>query len=185
MQQFYSNHTGGHGKAWMEKNIGDVKFTKDTFVQNVISFMNGVVNWNWDRIMREKQIRIPTSFVPGMNTIHFDKDFMGWGKIHVAHELQHVAENKMAGNLATYFGGGVGDFLVKFQGGNPLGIRWINGNFTNTMPQNALLQSPHAYGNTSSADYYAESSAAMIYGSTTSLPANVVLWLKALIDLRR
>ena len=175
----------GHGKAWMEKNVGEVYFKKDTVAQNIISFVSGVVNWNWDRVKQEKHIHIPTSFVPGMNSIHLDKDFMGWTPIHVAHELGHVSENKMAGNLAVYFGGGAGDASDKVQGGDPSGIRWMNENFANTMPQFALIKSPHEYGNTSSADYYAESSSAMIYRSVTSLPATVVLWLQALIDVRR
>lgn len=140
MRLFFSNETSGHGKTWMEKNVGEINFLKGTPAHQAISFLN----------------QASTSFVLYMNTIHFADEFMKWGKGHVVHEITHIIDNKMAGGkLATYHGDGPADELVKFQRGNPSGIRFRNNSLSLPDP-NLLFKSPVKYGNNSSTGYFAE-----------------------------
>lgn len=177
MRLYYSNVTSGHGKSWMDKNIGEVIFNKTgDFVQKSVSVVNNA----------------PTSLVLLQKTIHLMDNFMALGKRHVAHEVIHVSDNKMGGGLATFFGGGPADELVKFTGGTPNGLRWVNGNID--VPREYQFKSKdYQYANNSNADYYAESMAFLIYpniNSKTNEPEpfpkpGVKLWLEAMIDLSK
>jgi len=178
MRQYFSNITSGMGKSWMDKNIGGIEFTKGGFVQKTVSYFNNQQS---------------TSLVFAYNTIHFMDNFMNVGNRHVAHEIFHVCDNKMGGGLATFFGGGPADELVKFLGGNPTGLRFLNGNID--VPKEFLFdsRSVYKYANNSNADYYAESLAFLIYpnintgsGKFDPFPQPAVeFWLEAMIDLSK
>jgi len=87
------------------------------------------------------------------------------------------------GNLATIFGGGPADELVKFQDSDlsvircwPLTLKISNPDFI--FDEKGIF----AYGNNSSADYFAEAVAVLVY-NPNALPQNVEIWLSTLIDL--
>jgi hypothetical protein len=175
MRLFYSNETGGKGKKWMDENIGNVLFTKGDMVQQSISLINGK----------------PTSVTLFTKTIHLAENLpiSLSSKRHIAHEVDHVADNKMGGGLATFFGGGPADELIKFMGGTPSGLRWWNGNID--VPENAQFKGEYSYANNSDADYFAEALAFLIYpnvknGIQEDFPKpEVKLWFETLIDLTK
>ena len=140
--------------------------TKGDGLQQVISFITGS----------------ETSLVYPMNTVHLSENFIGGGKIHTAHEISHVIDNTMAGQLATFFGGGPADELNKFLGGHPQSIRWLSGNFD--IKKEYEFRKPYSYGNNSYADYFAEAIAVWVFDST-KLPPTTALWLCSIVNLTK
>lgn len=127
----------------------------------------------------------PTSFVFPDNEIRLIANFMEQGKVQIVHELTHVIDNKMSGKMATIFGGGPADELVKFLGGNPHGLRFLNGNFEIPSQYLWTRESRHLYGNNSYADYFAECMAVAIYAPSVLPDPIVKIWLETLINLSK
>ncbi len=81
-------------------------------------------------------------------------------------ELAHVLDNalKEGGTLpATWTGGGPADALIRALGGRPHGLRFFNGSCD--LPAQHLWRADAGggYGNHSSADYFAEAFAWLVY----------------------
>lgn len=74
----------------------------------------------------------------------------------IVHELGHIWDNNSRKGLgdATFFGGGYGDALNKFMGGDPTGLRWTGG-VNVPRPNRFPSDLGPNYGNHSSADYFA------------------------------
>jgi hypothetical protein len=167
-----SNLTNGNGKGWMYSNLSDVLFVHSSISDLALSQLSSKGN----QILGMTPIGLPLIIIatPGMT------------KQTIAHELAHVWDNSADNGLcaSTWCGGGPADELAKFAGGNPSGVRWNNG--TSEIPQNYQWQ-PFAnggYGNNSTADYFAESFAWMIYNPKYIPQKSILYWMAAIITMQ-
>ncbi len=98
-------------------------------------------------------------------------------RLHLAHELAHALDNRLARRRlpATLFGGGPADRLIRDLGGRPRGLRFANGSYG--LPAGLLWTANGGYGNRSSAEYFAEAFAFSIY-DPSRLPSPALLeWM--------
>jgi hypothetical protein len=140
----------GHGKEWMEKNIGKINFHLGGLPQIIVTLGN-----------RGK----PTSVTFIANRIWLEPTFeQGNNPIqHVIHEVAHVIDNGIGSHhhalLPIWLGHGPSDQLFRYLGGTPKGLRWQNGlygipNLCRWDKSDARTQ--FGYGNHSTADNFAE-----------------------------
>jgi RHS repeat-associated protein len=161
----YINGIGGSGQEWIRENLGNTTFYRTQSAQ-VTNSMLGI----FDRVPGPK----PGS-TPWNNGINLSA---GFGDYVVIHELGHRWDNSSKSGVcpATWCGGGIADKLVTDIGGDPRGIRWHNGN--NEIPSeyqwsNLVMD---GYGNSSSAEYFAESFVWLVI-NPTQLPPTVENWM--------
>jgi hypothetical protein len=102
--------TGGYGNEWMTEYLGGANFKPRGSVLGSILGANDYTIGN--------NVNLHNNF--GMaGTIY---DLVG----HLTHELGHVWDNHTSPG-SVYIGGGVGDQYTRYLGGDPQGIRFING----------------------------------------------------------
>jgi hypothetical protein len=75
---------------------------------------------------------------------------------------------------ATWYGGGAADELTKYVGGDPRGLRWLNGTSGISPVYQWKKAVKNGYGNHSTAYYFAESFGWMIYNES-ALPQRTIL----------
>ncbi len=137
--------THGNGMSWMKENIPSVTFYLDDIPQDVITLFND---------------KKPTSFVFPNSTVHLAEGFEDLDpKLHhVPHEVFHTIDNRSGNKFLpeSIVGGGYGDRLATFIGGDPRGLRFNNGTSGIPFEMQWGLNINGGYGNTSTADYLAE-----------------------------
>ncbi len=124
--------------------------------------------------------RQPTSIVFPRTNLWLVADFEQRAnpRLHIAHELAHILDNRLARRSlpATIFGGGPADRLFRALGGQPRGVRFANG--AASLPPALRWTVNNGYGNRSSAEYFAEAFAWSIY-APDSLPSPALLeWMQ-------
>jgi hypothetical protein len=146
--------TDGHGREWINKNLGGAKVVIGNF--------------------------LGSSFVTG-KTVYLRKNFehSGWSSLNgkydtmIIHEFGHVLDNASKHSLfdADIFGGGAGDQLMAFvhaHSSGPFGIRAMGKVVyeKNAFPAGYEVPYPSSgtpsYGNNSTADYFANTFAAVV-----------------------
>lgn len=146
--------TGGNGLSWMQQ-----------LFPNLSIHLGGLPQWVVTRFNRA-----PTSLVFPKTSVWLVPDFDRFmhPTRHLVHELAHVIDNRLSGRLlpATFFGGGPADELARFAGGNPRGLRFRNGSCG---IDTGFLWPQGFYGNSATAEYFAEVFAHVIY-EPDSLP---------------
>ena len=166
IQSYVDGVTNGKGGKWMDSYMSDVVFDHSP-----------VVNWG----LTEAGIN---GMVPTAQPLILLSD-SGMNKQSIVHELAHTWDNSAGTGscAATFCGGGPADGLTTFEGGTPDGLRWNNGN--NGIPyDNRWLSSAHGgYGNSSSADYFAEAFGWMISDPTNLPNQSVQIWMDSVIYL--
>jgi hypothetical protein len=83
----------------------------------------------------------------------------------VVHELGHILDvhtGSSTGFPTTWRGGGAADELIKYLGGIPLGVRWLQIGILK-LPAEYRWKFPNEYGNSASAEYFAETFRYAIY----------------------
>jgi RHS repeat-associated protein len=93
--------TGGWGQGWVRSHLGNAYFHRGglpTISANALE---------------------ATAFVLPISDVIIGNH--GFNSSDIIHELGHVLDNNEAGGLATFFGGGPADEMVKAMGGNPSG----------------------------------------------------------------
>jgi hypothetical protein len=168
--EYVNNLTGGRGQAWMDKYLGEVNLAHSPWY-----------------LPQNRNITFPGWAAGGTNTIYL---FPGWlnqdgGNRWLAHEMGHVWDMntvKVTGINGSI--GGVADDLSTDLGGNPSGNGYINIYPVNPkVPQNYLFVG-YTYGNTSTADFLAESFSSMIYHPEYFPPGlNQEIWVVVTIQL--
>ncbi len=137
--------TYGNGNEWMKKNIPSVDFYLDDFPHKGMTLLNKGQE---------------TSFVSPVSTIHLMDNFekINIDEHHVAHEVFHTIDNRSSTRIfpATILGGGYSDRLATYVGGNPNGIRFMNGTSGIPIDMQWSIDVNDGYGNHSTADYLAE-----------------------------
>jgi hypothetical protein len=168
--------TGGYGKEWMSDNLSWANFKHPGPVLGFVLGDNDYVT-GWS-------VNLHDNFGNGL-TINY---WVG----HLSHELAHVWENHAALG-SVYMGGGVGDQLTRYVGGEPRGLRFING--TSGIPPDhqwtsrldAFPDYP-SYGNHSTADYVANGFQYLIMDPAkistdnvigTGIMYDVIFWLES------
>jgi hypothetical protein len=164
--------TDGHGEAWIRKNLGGAKVVIGNF--------------------------LGSCFVTG-KTVHLRQNFenSGWSSLNgrydtmIIHEFGHVLDNhrKRGWGDADIFGGGAGDELMKFihaHSSGPFGIRAMGKVVyqKNAFPEGFEVPYPGsgtpAYGNNSTADYFANTFAAVVV-DYKDVPQPSGMWMKTYI----
>jgi len=158
--------THGNGKSWMKENIPSVTFYLDDVPQNVVSFFNDGQE---------------TSFVFPNSIVHLAEGFenLDPNLHHVPHEVFHTIDNRSQKGVipATIIGGGYGDRLATFVGGDPKGLRFMNG--TSGIPEEMAWRDNvnNGYGNTSTADYLAEAYVWTFFNPSNNPNQSVTNWI--------
>jgi hypothetical protein len=103
----------------------------------------------------------------------------------ILHELGHVWDNRSAFGLGSIIGGGYSDQLLKFVGGKvksfPL-LRFIDNSLEIKSEYSFSHSGNLAYGNNSSADYFANMFvAAIVFPDLPGVPEGAVKWMIELI----
>jgi RHS repeat-associated protein len=164
IQTYIDKLTDGKGLAWMNKYMGNVHFVHFNKFDSIFPSLYGFVP-------------SPTGY-PAVYLSQTDVT-----KANIAHELGHVLDNSTGNGVcaSTYCGGGAADELAKFVGGDPSGLRWANG--TSGIPPE--MQWPKgAYGNTSTADYFADVFSFMLYVPNKIPDPSILLWMQTVIALQ-
>ncbi len=146
------NLTGGKGLAWMNQYLGNTNITSSPLY-----------------LPQNRDMTLPGWLEggAGTNTVNL---FPGWqnqdgGVRWIVHEMGHVWDMNTStlGDPSLGPTGGVGDALSSFFGGYPYGPRFVTRDpLSPFVPQNYLFRR-FTYGNTSTADYLAETFSGMIY----------------------
>jgi hypothetical protein len=173
--------TKGRGGEWITRNLGNARISTGSDH----SLLGG--RFTLERIFSGR------SHVIG-DRVYLAEDFQAhaWripekkGDLWILHELAHVWDNRSAGGLATIFGGGYGDELLKRVGGKNAsfpGLRFIDGSLR-IDPENAFGNQPNLiYGNNSSADYFAHAFvAAVALPDNENAPGLGKAWMIDLIN---
>ncbi len=160
---FANQETDGRGEEWMRKYLGGVKFAHGNFLSSCYELGGTVYLADW-----------------------WLSDRDGPGYV-LAHELAHYIDDvtgKYGPLHATWYGGGIGDALMQFVGGTPMGLRW----FTDPggIQKGNLFQKEvrNGYGNGSTADYFAEAFAWTIYNQANVPNEDIALWVKSVVNLQ-
>lgn len=139
----------GTGKAWLRQKLAPLQVHLGGGLHALASWYN----------------RQPTSIVFPQTTLWLVPSFdqQASPRLHIAHELAHALDNRLAGRRlpATIFGGGPADRLIRDLGGQPRGLRFANG--TCGLPADLRWTANNGYGNRSSAEYFAEAFAWSVY----------------------
>jgi RHS repeat-associated protein len=161
--------TGGKGQARMDNYLGQVNLAHTPWY-----------------LKPDRDRTFPGWAAGGVNSIYL---FPGWinqdgGNRWLAHEMGHIWDMKTA-KVTGLIGsiGGVADDLSTYLNGNPSGFRYINVYPDNPkVPQNYLFVG-YTYGNTSTADFLAESFSSMIYHPEYFPPGlNQEIWVATTIQ---
>ena len=161
---FADRCTGGQGRAWLVRSLAPLQLHLKGFAGAVASFAN----------------RKPTSIVFPRSDVWFTQYFQRKPSplLHIVHELAHVIDNRLSGRRlpATIFGGGPADQLVRYLGGQPRGLRFVNGSCG--LDSLYLWTVNDGYGNRASAEYFAETLAWCVY-DPAGLPSPALLgWVE-------
>lgn len=166
IRSFVEGVMPGQGAAWMTRWLSALRFHSQGLPQRVVTFFN----------------RAPTSLVFPFRDIWFVKDLDHFRnpRQHVTHEIGHVLDNRSGGWLPSiWFGRGDGDKLARFVGGKPARLRWINGSVDIPNAHRWTQPEQHpAYGDHSTADYFAEAFTWAIYDPGRCPHPGMVTWLK-------
>jgi hypothetical protein len=142
LSTFGGRHAGMGGKEWLRYAAGGVHFQVG----------GGVCNW---------ALKSSCEF---SGTVYLRDDWMRDPEgptHHITHEVMHAWDDRSSPlGFATWIGGGIGDRLLEAFGAIPRGIRFWNS------PRGILRENSFAYvgtnrgyGDTHSADYFAEAAA--------------------------
>ncbi len=160
--QALRNHTSQPAVAWMQAYLGSTCFN------------HGMLLRRYYYVWRSK--------------MHLGK---GFSINTVIHEFGHILDNRIASKNASVCGGGPADALFRAVGGNPeIGwLRFMNGAQSKpyrndvgamaSLPQSARFPVGR-YGNHSTADYFAETWAALML-NTRQAPPVALAWMAAFI----
>ena len=165
IEAYVDGLTGGGGLEWTLAYLGNTDFKK------------------WDEANSETWLGgIP--FYTENNTIFLTASDITerW----ISHELGHIWDINTADyTLINGAVGGVGDALSSYFNGNPSGQRYKNISPVNpNVPQNYLFIG-YTYGNTSTADYLAETFSSMIYHPEYFPPGvNQRNWVETMISIQ-
>ncbi len=145
------NYLGASGREWMREKLGGTHFHLGGIPQRIASWVN-------------KQ---PVSIVFPRRHVWLAAEFTGeqFGRQHIAHELGHVLDNCLGSNIlpAAIFGGGPADGLIRWLGGRPGRLRFRNGLCGIDEAYHFPAHNQHAYGNTATAEYFAECLSCLVY----------------------
>ncbi len=134
--------TRSSGDGWIQKNLWNTEFKIGGFLQQKLSSFVGA-----------------DYSVTFGNTISFYSRFEKGPdpKHHILHELGHVLDNNFGSTLLPR---DLSDLLIKSFGGNPRGFRFYN----QVNVQSDYKYPPGDYSNHSTADYFSEVLADLVYG---------------------
>jgi RHS repeat-associated protein len=171
IRNYVDQVTNGSGDEWISKNLPSINFHRDGAPQKVVSFF---ARKETDLVFLSNDIWLGAGVDKALNPIQ-----------HTLHEIGHVFDNNSGKGIipGIWGGGGFGDRLTRFVGGDPTGIRWMNG--SNGIPSDNLWRKDvmDGYGNTSSADYFAEAFSWTIVDSSKVPNKSVANWIDARIVL--
>lgn len=163
--------TNGNGDEWISKNLPSINFHRDGIPHDVVSYLAG---GKTDLVFLTNDIWLGAGVDKTLNPIQ-----------HTIHEIGHVFDNNSSKGIipGIWGGGGFGDRLTRFVGGDPSGIRWMNG--SNGIPSENLWRREvnEGYGNTSSADYFAEAFSWTMVDALNLPNESVGNWINARIGL--
>jgi hypothetical protein len=139
----------GMGRAWLLQRLSPLRLHLGGLPQRLASLANrqatSIVFPRWDVwLVRDIERRSNP-------------------QVHIAHELAHALDNRLARRSlpATIFGGGPADRLIRALGGSPRGLRFANG--LCGLPADLRWTANDGYGNRSSAEYFTEAFAWSVY----------------------
>ncbi len=165
--------TNGNGKGWMYSTMSNISFVHTSGTDFVLEQIGNIFN----------------NGLPIAGMVPFDSSsvYLYQGEINfatVTHELGHVWDINSGNGIcpATWCGGGLADDLTVNEGGNSSGVRWTNGTSGVPIDNQWSMYGPGYYGNTSTADYFAESFEWLLYylvnpTHMNNLPNNVLDWM--------
>ncbi|MEN6482342.1 MAG: hypothetical protein ABFD29_09245 [Anaerolineaceae bacterium] len=150
IDQFIETYLPGvNSTEWIKKHTRGLKIHLAGFPQRTISLL----------------CRQETSIVFPYRDIWLIKDFETKnGLYHLVHEIGHVVDNFSSKyKLATFWGSGYADRLNKKCGGTPVGLRFSNQ--ASRLPKRHQFSATYqaGYGNTASAEYFAEVFATSVF----------------------
>jgi len=159
---------GGYGQEWINKNLSGTQIDIGGFSGNCITFGSTVY--------LPENFENKTWNAPENSTLAM-----------IIHELGHVLDNRSGGGNATWFGGGAGDALMNYVGGqSKYFIRWLKNSLS--LPDDNMFKdnNGYGYGNNSPADYFAHTFASTILTPNNSnMPIMAMVWMEAMIDLTK
>jgi hypothetical protein len=155
----YINGIGGNGHEWIKNNLGNTTFYRTT---------NGDITNNF--------LGNRPGSVPWKNGINLSK---GFDDNTVIHELGHRWDNSSTGSWcpSTWCGGGSADELVKSLGGDPRFLRWKNGISGIPSEYQWSIDVDSGYGNTASAEYFAQSFLYLIIDQSKLPTTKITEWM--------
>jgi len=161
---FADHCTKGLGKQWLRTKLSPLRLHLRGWPHRIASWVNH----------RPTSIVFPKAkiwLLPDLEQHHLRRP-------HIAHELAHVLDNRLAERRlpSTIFGGGPADQLLRDLGGKPRGLRFANG--VDSLDPELHWTANTGYGNRSSAEYFAEAFTWSIY-DPTQLPSPALLeWVE-------
>ncbi|MBN2257427.1 MAG: hypothetical protein JW704_06355 [Anaerolineaceae bacterium] len=155
----------GSGSAWIRLHTWGTRVHRGGMITKIAARIN----------------KLPTSLVLPFRDIWLWESFDRFHlpKRHFLHELGHVVENRLPKKCLlppTILGGGASDRLIRFLGGKPSGLRFMNG--TTGIPECFLWRGPGIYGNHASADYFAEAFSWLPYNPAALPDPSIAQWFK-------
>jgi hypothetical protein len=173
--------TNGRGRDWITRNLGNARISTGSdnsflggrfIMERIFSGRSHVIG---DRVYLAEDFHAHAWRIPGIK-----------GNLWILHELAHVWDNRSAGGLATIFGGGYGDELMKRVGGKNTSfpvLRFKDGSLQ-IDPEHAFGNQPNlVYGNNSPADYFAHTfMAAVALPENENVPDLAKEWMNDLIN---
>lgn len=172
LRAFIEDILPGEGSSWIRRNLSFLSISVGGLPNRLISRLKKA---NTTIVFPQRSIWFADSYTHMKNPEH-----------HIVHELAHALDNSLSNRLlpATLFGGGPADALVSALGGDPRGLRVNN-------PQSVppafrwSMEVNEGYGNSSTAEYFAETLCWSVY-DTTKLPSPAVInaLKKILFDLQ-
>ncbi|HMN11355.1 MAG TPA: hypothetical protein PKD55_03400 [Bellilinea sp.] len=150
LEHFIESFLPGEGAGWLRRNLSHMTLS-----------VGGFPHWIVTRLTRKSM-----TVVFPQRSIWFADTFtsMEHPEHHIVHELAHAIDNSLSERLlpATLFGGGPADKLIRSLGGNPAGLR-VGNPFSVPSGYRWSEKVNGGYGNSSTAEYFAESLCWTIY----------------------
>jgi hypothetical protein len=173
--------TNGRGREWIIRNLGNIRVSSGAdnsllggrfIMERIFSGRSHVIG---DRVYLAEDFQTHAWRIPGKK-----------GDLWLLHELAHVWDNRSAGGLATIFGGGYSDELMKRVGGKNTSfpvLRFKDGSLR-IDPEHAFGNQPNlVYGNNCPADYFAHTFvAAVALPENDNVPGLAKTWMVDLIN---
>jgi RHS repeat-associated protein len=172
IEKSISSITHNNGRGWMNRNLQGTTFV---YNETSIDFLQVV------DLFRDGEGVTPgiTPNIGNQQTIYLNK--YGLNSTTIIHELGHVADNTSNSDSicsSTWCGGGAGDDLLNSIGFATSGIRWKK-DIKSQIPEDYLWSNRvnQGYGNTASAEYFAEAFFWFIVDPSKLPNTNVQQWM--------